>query len=199
MLFLWVYGPNVEAAWARSLPAYLILGIAAGLLLAGHDARDPLRRRFRKLRRDGRAPVLFARARLRVFYLFWWGVAPSGIWRVPVWIWTGIWIAEQLFWMQVERSAEISLSVAFMAHVGGFAAGLVFAAGWTWLFPRWTQDVDLAPQAADADRIRALLSAAEENIRSGHVEAARRAVADLVKLDPRHPLPGSVAHLRPRD
>ena len=83
--------------------------------------------------------------------------------------------------------------------MGGFAAGLAFAAAWTWLVPDWKSRADLAPRPADAERIRALLSAAQDNLKAGHADAARRAVADVVEIDPRHPLPGSVAHLRPRD
>jgi membrane associated rhomboid family serine protease len=125
MWFLWLYGDNVEEAMGRLryLFFYLICGCAGTL---AHAAFDPA----------GQVPLVGAsgaisgviagylliwpRANIRVFY---WFFILIGTINVPAFVVLGIWIVEQLFALPTAMQAQGG--IAIVAHLGGFAAGLV--------------------------------------------------------------------------
>lgn len=119
MLFLQVFGNNVEDAMGhfRYLVFYLLVGILSGLAYAyaNPDAEGPL------IGASGAisgvlAAYMLLHPRARVFGLLF-GILPlhlPALWAI------GTWIAFQA--MQALASSD--RSVAFVAHVGGFVAGL---------------------------------------------------------------------------
>lgn len=123
MLFLWIFGDNLEDALGhvRYLVFYLVCGLAgAGLHIAG----DPY----------GLVPmvgasgaiagvlggylVLFPKARVDVLFFF---VVFFRIFAIPAWIVLGFWFGLQLL-HGLDGTQD---GVAYLAHVGGFLAGLV--------------------------------------------------------------------------
>ena len=129
MLFLWIFGNNVEDVMgrARFLGFYLLGGVAA---LALQTAVDP----------GSAAPtvgasgaiaavlggyiVLFPRARVLtlVFIIFFFGVI-----ELPALVMLGLWFAEQALFGAVGLTDPTGGGggVAYFAHVGGFAFGLL--------------------------------------------------------------------------
>ena len=125
MLFLWIFGDNMEDEWghARFLGFYLACGALAAL---AQVAADP----------GGRVPMVGASGaiagvlggyllmfpRARVDLLFWLIVVFRVV-PVPAWLLLGLWFGLQVAGgMMAVADAG---GVAYWAHAGGFAAGLV--------------------------------------------------------------------------
>lgn len=132
MLYLWIFGDNIERAMgsARYLAFYLICGIVAGLAHIAFSGGSPVP----SLGASGAISgvlggylVMFPQNRVRV-------LTRGGMTSVPAIVVLGLWIVLQLF-SQLGSIAQTSDGggVAYMAHIGGFVAGLVlvklFAAG----------------------------------------------------------------------
>jgi membrane associated rhomboid family serine protease len=133
MLFLFVFGNNVEDSFGRSgyLAFYLVGGLAATalqtavtlLLGTADDAQTA------NLGASGAIAavlgayiVLYPRA--RVFGLF--GIIPF---RAPAWLFLGFWFVMQLFsgnFALIHPDAKGG-GVAFFAHIGGFVFGVLAA------------------------------------------------------------------------
>jgi membrane associated rhomboid family serine protease len=121
MLFLWVFGDNVEDALGhtRFLLFYLLCGVAAGL---AHVASDP----------SGVAPMIGASGaisgvlggylmlhpRRRIWILLFYRIPLP----VPAWLALGGWIGLQIV---NAASAAPDDVVAWWAHIGGFIAGVI--------------------------------------------------------------------------
>jgi membrane associated rhomboid family serine protease len=124
MLYLWVFGDNIEDRMGRGrfLLFYVICGVAAALAqaLPAMDSRIPM------IGASGavsgvlgaylllypRTPVLVAIPLVIVLYTF----------HVPALIVLGIWFAGQLL-SSLAQAGEAG--IAFRAHVGGFVVGLL--------------------------------------------------------------------------
>jgi membrane associated rhomboid family serine protease len=128
MLFLWIFGNNVEDAMgeARFLTFYLICGLAAAVAQTA-------------IRPDSTIPnigasgaiagvlgayiMLYPRARVLtlvpVFIFF------LPIVFLPAWVVIAAWFVLQLFGGLLSLGAAAGGGVAFFAHVGGFVAGLL--------------------------------------------------------------------------
>ena len=124
LLFLWIFGNNVEdlLGRARYLLLYLSCGVAAALIQA---AADPLSQVPMVGASGAIAGVLgaylitYPRANVHTLVwivIFFWVVT------VPAWILLGLWFAMQLVSGLGVRPG--SPGVAFWAHVGGFATGV---------------------------------------------------------------------------
>ena len=125
MLFLWIFGNNVEdamGAWRFTL-FYLVCGMAAtaAQVVADPGSLSPLIGASGAIAGVlGAYLVLYPRARvLTVLPLFF--VFPV-LW-VPAWILLGAWFAIQAVQGVTTYGAQ-GAGVAFFAHVGGFVAGL---------------------------------------------------------------------------
>ena len=123
MLFLWIFGDNLEDALGhvRYLLFYLACGIAAAALqVAGDPGFDgPLIGASGAIAGVlGGYLVLFPRARIDVLFIF---IIFFRVFSIPAWIVLGIWFAVQLF----NGAVATTDGVAYLAHVGGFVAGLV--------------------------------------------------------------------------
>ena len=130
MLYLWIFGDNLERVMGhgRFIVFYLICGIAAGLaqIVASGASNIP------SLGASGAISgvlggylVLFPRNRVRV-------LMRGGITSVPAVVVLGLWIVIQLISGigSIANTTE-SGGVAYMAHIGGFVAGLLLVKAMT--------------------------------------------------------------------
>lgn len=120
MLFLWVFGDNVEDAMGpiSFMIFYLLCGIAAGL---AHAFMHP----------DSQAPLIGASgATAGVIGAYLMLYPRVGMWvlvlmrlplKLPALLVIGAWVATQIFFIY----ADVNDGTAWWAHMGGFAAGLV--------------------------------------------------------------------------
>lgn len=130
MLFLWVFGDNVEDVMghAKYLAFYLVCGVAAaGLQVAvNSDSTMPLVGASGAISGVLAAYlVLFPRGKIRTLILLGW--IPL-ILLFPAWFQIGYWIVLQFingFLTLGVRTAETGGGVAYFAHIGGFIAGLL--------------------------------------------------------------------------
>jgi len=125
MVFLWIFGNNVEDALGRGryLLLYLTSGVVAALCQGLSSPADPVP----MVGASGAiAGVLGAYLLLYPWsqvHVFLWIVIFFRIVTVPAWILLGLWFAMQLA-SGLTRPAGTP-GVAFWAHVGGFLSGLV--------------------------------------------------------------------------
>lgn len=125
MLFLWIFGNNVEdlLGRARFLLLYLGGGVAAALvqaLSAAHSQVPMIGASGAVAGVLGAYLVTYPRANVHCFI---WIVIFFRILAVPAWILLGLWFAMQLLGGLAAGPAEPG--VAFWAHVGGFATGII--------------------------------------------------------------------------
>ena len=125
MLFLYLYGDNVEDAMGKiRFPLfYLTCGTAAALAQAYVDPGSSIAMVGASGAISGVIAgylLLYPRANVRVFY---WFFIFIGVWLVPAWVVLGLWIVEQM--IALPASMKAAGGVAVMAHLGGFAAGLL--------------------------------------------------------------------------
>jgi membrane associated rhomboid family serine protease len=121
MLYLWIFGDNVEdrVGRGRFVAFYLICGALAALCQALLDVRSTVPMVGASGAVSGVLGayfVLYPRARVLLAMPFW-------LARVPALVMLGLWFAGQL-----ARSLMIepgAVGVAFTAHVGGFIGGAV--------------------------------------------------------------------------
>ena len=121
MLFLWVFGNNIEDRLGRIrfLPFYLICGALAGL---AQSAADP----------DSPVPLIGASGAISAVLGAYLVLYPRvGVWsvvvplvflpfKIPAWLWLVIYLALQVLYLGDSAGGG---DVAYLAHIGGFAAG----------------------------------------------------------------------------
>jgi membrane associated rhomboid family serine protease len=138
MLFLWIFGNNVEDKLGelKFLVVYFASGLAGSLLqiFITPDSTIPMRGASGAISGLLAAYVLyFPRARILTF------VVPFFIFTLPAYVFIGYWIALQALNAFLNIGA-IGGGVAFFAHVGGFGTGLILA-----LLLRPREHVDPSP------------------------------------------------------
>lgn len=124
MLFLWIFGNNIEdfLGHGRYLAFYLVGGVVAALvqLMSGPSSNVPT------IGASGAIAAVMgayfflyptARVQTLVFFIFITTV------RIPAWVFLGIWFVLQLF----EGAYGTAQGVAVWAHVGGFLFGMLVA------------------------------------------------------------------------
>jgi membrane associated rhomboid family serine protease len=135
MLFLWIFGNNVEDAFGRV--RYLVFYVLAGLAATATQtavtllASSPASERIPSIGASGAIAgvlgayfVLLPRARVLVWSFFF-------LFEIPAIVFLGLWFLFQLWSGSFSvLHPEQGGGVAFFAHIGGFAFGLVVA----WLF-----------------------------------------------------------------
>jgi rhomboid family protein len=122
MLFLWVFGNNIEdrLGRVRFLPFYLLCGALAALAqaLATSSEQAPLIGASGAIAGVlGGYIMLFPHARV------WTYIAPIFVLPIPAWVTLGLWFAFQVLY--AGGSAQAGGGVAYFAHIGGFIAGLL--------------------------------------------------------------------------
>lgn len=130
MLFLWIFGNNVEDVLGRVrfVIFYLACGLAAGLFYIAQnpDSTVPLVGASGAIAGVLAAYVL-AFPKARVYTLFWFIIFIRII-PLPAWLVIGLWFLIQL------GNLGAGGQVAWIAHVGGFLTGLVL---WPIFRIRW--------------------------------------------------------------
>jgi rhomboid family protein len=122
MLFLWIFGDNLEDRMGRVkyIAFYLLCGLAASAaqILVSPDSKVP------GIGASGAIAgvlggylLLFPRARVRTLSRY-------GASDVPAWMMLGFWILTQVLAGLGQWGGEEVGGVAYAAHVGGFLAGL---------------------------------------------------------------------------
>jgi membrane associated rhomboid family serine protease len=124
MLYLWIFGDNLEKVMghARFLIFYLVCGIAAAIthiVFSGGSAVPTVGASGAISGILGGYLILFPKNRVRV-------LTRGGIMSVPALVVLGFWIVIQLIsgFGSVATTAETG-GVAYLAHVGGFFAGML--------------------------------------------------------------------------
>jgi membrane associated rhomboid family serine protease len=127
MLFLWIFGNNVEDSMGpvKFIVFYLLAGLAAtaGQVLIGPDAKVP------NIGASGAIAgvlagylVLFPRARVVtiIFIVFFFTIV-----ELPALFFLGFWFVQQLLFGYFDlNSGGAAGGVAYFAHIGGFVFGL---------------------------------------------------------------------------
>ena len=128
MLFLWIFGDNVEDALGKLgyLAFYLLGGIAAGALqfvLAPNSTIPNVGASGAIAAVLGAYIVLYPRARIltAVFFFL------ITVIELPATVVLGLWFVLQLFQGVSGLAADVNSGVAYWAHVGGFGFGVVVA------------------------------------------------------------------------
>ena len=125
MLFLWIFGDNLEdlMGHAKYLAFYLLSGLAAAALQIAVDPASmaPMVGASGAIAGVlGGYLLLFPRARVDVVIIL---IIIFKVFPIPAWIVLGLWFAAQVFSGTTTASAEGG--VAYFAHIGGFIAGLL--------------------------------------------------------------------------
>jgi membrane associated rhomboid family serine protease len=124
MLFLWIYGDNLEEEMGHL--GFLLFYLAAGLAAAGLQTWADLDSRVPMVGASGAIAgvmggylLMFPRAKVDVLFIF---VIFFRIFAIPAWIVLGFWFGIQIFGgLNTPSDAG---GVAYWAHAGGFIAGL---------------------------------------------------------------------------
>ncbi len=126
MLFLWIFGDNVEDYLGHFtyLLFYLLSGFAAGVthILLNVSSRIPSVGASGAIAGVmGAYFILYPRARVLVWF------PPIFLFHVPAWLMLGYWFLGNFLSGTATAIAETSQSsgIAFWAHVGGFVAGVI--------------------------------------------------------------------------
>jgi membrane associated rhomboid family serine protease len=126
MLFLWIFGDNVEdfLGHFKYVVFYFASGIAAATaqILLNPSSRLPTVGASGAIAGVmGAYFILYPRARVLVWF------PPIFFFHVPAWLMLGFWFLYQFFSGTVTVIAETAQTggIAFWAHVGGFAAGVI--------------------------------------------------------------------------
>ncbi|MGC8833930.1 MAG: rhomboid family intramembrane serine protease [Armatimonadota bacterium] len=133
MLFLWIFGDNVEDRLGhfRFLIFYLLCGVIAAMV---HVASDP-RSTVYTVGASGAISgvlgaymVLFPWAMVQVLFTIY---IVTRIVYLPAWVLLGMWF---LFQVLESGASGTGGGVAYFAHIGGFAAGVILV--WLFVKPR---------------------------------------------------------------
>lgn len=128
MLYLWIFGDNVEDAMGRTrfIIFYLLCGAAAASTQAFIDPTSPIPLIGASAGIAGILGayiMLYPRATIKVFM---WVIIIVRLVNIPAWIVLGFWIGGQ-FIAVPDALANQGGGVAYFAHIGGFLAGMLLA------------------------------------------------------------------------
>lgn len=132
MLFLWIYGDNIEDTLGHVmfLAFYLACGLAAGVahIIADTGSNIPTVGASGAIAGVmGAYLLLFPKAKIDIAVIF---IVFFKVFTLPAFVVLGIWMGLQLF--SGLGSTGAGGGVAYWAHIGGFIAGIVFILPW-WL------------------------------------------------------------------
>jgi membrane associated rhomboid family serine protease/TolA-binding protein len=121
MLFLWVFGPNVEDRFGRLgyLAFYLFAAAASGATHVIFSNGPAVGASGAIAAVTGAYLVLFPRTQIRVLFLFFFiGIIHmSALWFVSI----------QILLNMLKPLARVNDSIAYAAHLGGYAFGIIIA------------------------------------------------------------------------
>ncbi|MBV8878560.1 MAG: rhomboid family intramembrane serine protease, partial [Planctomycetaceae bacterium] len=128
MLFLWIFGDNVEDRLGHLgyVVFYFVCGLAADAshILSNPTSEVPTLGASGAISGVMGAYTLFyPRAAVKTFV--WLGIWYVDVIRTPAFLWIGFWFAQQILLNLFTRGGS---GVAYLAHIGGFVAGALIAA-----------------------------------------------------------------------
>lgn len=124
MLFLWIFGDNMEDSFGHIgfLAFYLAVGLCGAALQIAADPWSPVP----MVGASGAIAgvlggylLMFPKAKVDVLFIF---IIFFRIFAIPAWIVLGIWLGIQIF-SGVSTPSDLG-GVAYWAHVGGFLTGM---------------------------------------------------------------------------
>jgi membrane associated rhomboid family serine protease len=129
MLFLWVFGPEIEDVMSR--PRYLTFYLLGGLAATGAQLAISPRSTIPNLGASGAIAavmgaflITYPRDQIRTMLFLGWFVSVR---LVPALVLVGLWFLMQIF-SEVGALATVQTGgVAYLAHIGGFAFGAAAA------------------------------------------------------------------------
>jgi len=151
MLFLWIFGDNIEDAMGhlRFLAFYLICGIAGGMtqVLLDRDSLVPIIGASGAISGVmGAYLILFPRGMVRVATLL---IIIPLIFRLPAIIVIGLWFVFQAMSGYASLNMDnVQGGTAFFAHIGGFLAGVVLV--WFFVDPAAVRRQNAARRSVNA-------------------------------------------------
>lgn len=129
MWFLWIFGDNIEDLFGRT--KFLIIYFGAGIIASSAHVLFNTSSTIPTIGASGAVAgilgayiVKYPRAKvvtLLFFFLF------INIVKLPSIVFLGIWILLQIISASYTVVAQVQVSVAYWAHIGGFVAGMVLA------------------------------------------------------------------------
>jgi len=127
MLFLWIFGDNIEAKFGKLkyLGIYLLWGVLAGAVHIMGETSSPIPAVGASGAISGVLGaylVIFPRARIQTFLMmgfFWRMMHIQAKWFLPFWL-----IFQNLLPFFIGGFGVAGGGVAYLAHIGGFAVGL---------------------------------------------------------------------------
>lgn len=151
MLFLWVFGPNIEDRFGKLGFAlfYLIGGAISGALHVALSHAGAIGASGAIAGCTGAYLVMFPRTTIRVFSL----LIVVGMLMVPAWWFIGL----SVVWDLVAQGSGERTGVAHLAHLAGYAFGATVSFGLLWakVLPREPYDVfSMARQAYRRQQIK---------------------------------------------
>jgi membrane associated rhomboid family serine protease len=127
MLFLWIFADNIEATIGnfKFVIFYLLGGLVAGLAQIAIDPSSevPCVGASGAIAAVmGAYIIMFPKSRVKMFFILFFNV-----FYIPAWVFLGFWFAQQLTsgFGVFDVTGESGGNVAWWAHIGGFAFGLV--------------------------------------------------------------------------
>lgn len=128
MVFLWIFGDNIEIAIGnfRFLLFYIFGGIFAALVhsfILSHSQVPAVGASGAIAAVLGAYLIMFPSSRIKIFFLLFFTV-----FRVSAFVFLGIWIAQQLLagWALLGPPTAEAEGVGYWAHIGGFGFGIAF-------------------------------------------------------------------------
>lgn len=139
MLFLWIFADNIEATIGniRFLMFYILGGLAAhaGHILFNLGSGVPTVGASGAISAVmGAYLVMFPRSRIKMLFIFL-------IIRIPAWIFLGFWIYQQTSYGTQALQGGQSGGVAWWAHIGGFAFGVLSGFYYRTMYPKERSEV----------------------------------------------------------
>ena len=123
MLFLWIFGDNIEDEMGHL--GFALFYLASGLAAAGLQIIGDPTSAVPMVGASGAIAgvlggylLLYPRAKVDVLIIF---VIFFRIFTIPAWVVLGVWLAVQF----INGAANAADGVAYLAHVGGFIGGLL--------------------------------------------------------------------------
>lgn len=160
MLFLWVFGPNIEDRFGRlGFTVFYLLGAAAagGLQILLQPLSVVVGASGAIAACTGAYLIMFPRATVKAFSLLF----VLGMVQLPAWWFIGF----SIVWDLVAQGSGARTGVAHLAHLGGygFGAAVAFALLGLKLLPREPYDVfSMTRQAYRRQQIRSAVGATEQ-------------------------------------
>jgi membrane associated rhomboid family serine protease len=138
MVFLWIFGDNIEDKLGHL--GYIVFYFVCGLAADGaHILSNPMSE-LPTLGASGAISgvmgayvLFFPRQQVKTF--IWLGLWYQDVVQTPAFLWIGFWFVQQIVLNMLSRGGG---GVAYLAHIGGFVAGLAIAGATRLLLSQWS-------------------------------------------------------------